>query len=258
MATRVERSSLVRLGERTLFTGVSVNVCKALEQIGIGPQRITYVPNGVDTDRFRPAQDKTAIRAKYDIPQGHLVILSLGSLIEHKQPHTLVRLFASVERQLERVTLVVAGGGNLLPSTMALARDMGVRNIRFLGRVDHLQQAPELFACSDVFIMTSNYEPGEPTLTVAEAMASGLPCIVPNIPNRRVIEEANCGLVVDLNDEAKAMQDIVGYCTSDRTKHAANARAYAVENLSWGSICEKYLDVFKRAATTAGTPEPGS
>ena len=101
----------------------------------------------------------------------------------------------------------------------------------------------DLYACSDYYIMSSKYE-GQP-LTLLEAMASGLPCIVSDIPNLRIVEEADCGIIVDFSNKEKAAHGIIDYIKQDNSEHGKNARKYAEEHLDWSIIAEKYLRQFE-------------
>ena len=92
--------------------------------------------------------------------------------------------------------------------------------------------------------MTSKYE-GQP-LTLLEAMSSGLFCIVSNIPNLRIVEDAKCGSIVDFGDIEKAAEGIIEYFEMDNLGHSKNAREYAVNNLNWKIIAEKYLEEFEK------------
>ncbi len=84
-------------------------------------------------------------------------------------------------------------------------------------------------------------------MTLSEAMASGLPCIVSDIPNLRLVEDAKCGIVVDFNNGEKAAQGIINYCLGeDNSDHSRNAREYALNNLDWTIIAGRYLNEFKR------------
>jgi 1,2-diacylglycerol 3-alpha-glucosyltransferase len=125
---------------------------------------------------------RTLLRKKLGIPEDDIVLLSVGRLTHQKRPYTLIEVFSYLERELGNVTLCVAGKGELLEGTKSLAEKMGLQKVLFLGYVDD-QDLPDLYACADYYIMTSKYEGGMPPLTLAEAMASGLPCIVSDIPN---------------------------------------------------------------------------
>ena len=120
-----------------------------------------------------------------------------------------------------------------------------MKNVKFLGYVEE-EDKPYLYACSDYFIIASKYEGGEPNLTVAEAMASGLPCIVSDIPGLRIVGDANCGIVVDFNDIEKAAEEIIKYLSKDNSDHLENAREYTVNNFDWEIIAERYLEEFQR------------
>ena len=243
VSSKIERYCLNKVDEKARFTVVSQQVCKELEEIGITKERITYIPNGVDTEQFKPSNDKKLLRRKFGIPEEHLIFLSLGRLTEAKQPLKLIEVFSVIEKQKKDVSLVIAGKGELLEKTKRLAKQKELKNVIFLGYVDHEKEAPDLFACSDYYIMTSMYE-GLP-LTLLEAMSSGLPCIVSDIPNLRIVEDANCGVIVDFDDKEKATQDIISYLEGDNSESSENAREYAVKNLDWGIIAGKYLKEFE-------------
>lgn len=225
------------------FTAVSPQVCNELEEIGIIKEKITYIPNGVNTNLFTPSNAQKILRKKFGIPEDDLIVLSLGRLTEVKQPLKLIKVFSVIEEKMKDITLVIAGKGELLEKTKELAEQKKLKNVIFLGYVDE-KDKPDMYACSDYYIMSSKYE-GQP-LTLLEAMSSGLPCIVSNIPNLRIVEDAGCGIVVDFDDTEKAVERIIGYLRRDNLEHSKNAREYAVNNLNWKIIAERYLKEFEK------------
>lgn len=245
LVAHIERYCLTRMPPNTLFTGVGQPVCEELKKIGIEGDRIIYIPNGVDTRLFRPSPDKRLLRKKFGIPEDDIVLLSVGRLTHQKRPYTLIEVFSYLERELGNVTLCVAGKGELLEGTKSLAEKMGLQKVLFLGYVDD-QDLPDLYACADYYIMTSKYEGGMPPLTLAEAMASGLPCIVSDIPNLRIVNEANCGVTIDFGDVEAAVQNIVGYFNGRNENHAYRARKFAENVLDWEPIATKYLNEFAK------------
>ena len=102
------------------------------------------------------------------------------------------------------MALCIAGKGELIEETKDLAKRMGLCKVLFLWHVAHDRDLPDLYACADYCIMTSKYEGGMPPLTLAEAMASGLPCIVSDIPNLGIVKNADCGIVVAFDEIAQA------------------------------------------------------
>jgi 1,2-diacylglycerol 3-alpha-glucosyltransferase len=239
---KLEIESLKNIGDNAKIIVVSQKVGEELEEFGVDKEKIKYIPNGVDTNLFTPSGEKKMLRKKFGIPEEDLIILSLGKLKKQKQPSKLIAIFSKIKKELKNVTLVIAGRGELLDETKELVTQKKLKNVIFLGYVDE-KDKPDLYACSDYYIMTSMYE-GLP-LTLLESMASGLPCIVSDIPNLRLVEVANCGIVVDFVDEEKAAQEIIGYLEQDNYRHAKNAREYAVKNLDWKIIAGRYLEEFE-------------
>ncbi len=243
IASRIERRCYRARAADAVFTGVSLEVCRELEQIGVPRRCIQYVPNGVDTQAFRPAGDRQHLRDSFGLPREDRILLSLGRLTDAKNHRSMIEIFSRLERDLDRVTLAIAGSGELLDTLRRYAAQLGVRNVLFLGHVEH-SRAPALYACSDFYISTSKYE-GQP-LTLLEAMSSGLPCIVSDIPTFGIVKAADCGVVVDLNDTSvqDTLLDYIGG-NSHRT-HGCNARKYAVQHLDWSRVADRYVDLFRK------------
>lgn len=247
VSAQFERHSLYKIDlNNTKFTAVSHQLAAELEERGIDRGRITYIPNGVDIERFKPADDKKRLRQKFNLPENDIIILSLGRVTEQKEPYRLINVFSLIEKEIKDVTLVIAGGGELLPGVKRLVQQRGLSKVRFLGYVDHEQDAPDLYAGSDYFAIASKYEGGEPTLTLAEAIASGLPCVASDIPHFRVVKDANCGIIVDYNNVKKAAREIIEYLKGDNSGHSKNARRYVIDNIDWQIVAQRYLAELER------------
>lgn len=239
----IEKYCLLRFKSNIRFTGVSPNICNELINIGISKDRISYVPNGVDIDLFKPSNQKADLRNKFGICPEDLVLLSVGRLTEVKNPLKLIDIFSLVSEMVENITLVIAGNGELLAQTREFAIKKRLHNVIFLGYVDHKKDLPELYRCSDFYILLSKYE-GQP-LTLLEAISSGLQCIVSDIPNLHIVADAKCGIIINCSDSNIAAQNIVKYIKENHLSHNVNPRKYAEDNLDWSVIANKYLTEFR-------------
>ena len=222
------------------FTGVSPEVCEELIKIGINRKKISYIPNGADIDVFKPYNKNNVLRKKFNLPEDDLIILSVGRLVEEKRPIQLLEIFSFIEKNIDNVTLTIAGDGKLLKEMKEMVKNKNLKKVKFLGQLNYEKDIPDLYNCSDYFIMTSKYE-GQP-LTLLEAMSSGLKCIVSDIPNLSlIVDEANCGISINVQNTENAANDIMNYLKSDNTIHSKNARNFAVQNFDWEKIADKYL-----------------
>ena len=237
----LERYCLGKICKTTAYTVVSQTVCEELEQVGIPKECISYIPNGVDIKKFRPSESKQELRKKFRIPEDEIVLLSIGRLTPQKQPFVLVDTFSIIEKRIGNVALYISGKGELFHSIKDHVKKMHVHKIHFLGYIND-EDIPYLYACCDYFIITSKYE-GLP-LTLIEAMASGLPCIVSDIPHLQIVRDADCGLIVRFEDVEEASDQIYTYLTGIHQDHSNNARNYAADTLNLEIIAQKYYEIF--------------
>lgn len=105
---------------------------------------------------------------------GELVIGHVGRFNPQKNHAFLLDIFAALLKKEPNVALLLVGGGADMPKIQAKARELGIaEHVRFLGvRSD----VADLMQAMDVFVFPSLYE-GLP-VTMVEAQASGLPCII--------------------------------------------------------------------------------
>ncbi|WP_164888502.1 glycosyltransferase family 4 protein [Methanosarcina sp. MSH10X1] len=240
--SRIEKYCLNKVSSHTIFTAVGYSVLDEMRDSGV-THKIIYIPNGVDTSVFKPAFNKKILRNKFGFPAENIILLSVGRLIKLKQPLKLIQTFERLKSNIKNVTLVVAGDGELLEPLKKYVYTNNIKDVIFLGHIK--ENLPDLYSCSDFYITASRYEGGGPTLAVAEAMSSGLPCIVSDIPNLRFIADINAGIVLDFNNIEDSANSIADLLLSDSEYYSNNARKFAEKFLNWKAIGTEYQKNFK-------------
>lgn len=180
-------------------------VSRAMEsrllELGAPPEKIRYVHYGVDTQRFKPLEDKMAGR----------VCLSVGRFVDKKAPQLTLLAFQRVVEQVPDARLVMGGEGELWQSTRSLAAALGLESkVEFPGVLSR-EEVLRRMQSADVFVQHSvvpRFGPcagdseGTP-VAILEAMACGLPVVSTRhggIPD--AIDHGAQGLLVDEHDVA--------------------------------------------------------
>ena len=158
-----------------LVTAPTATALRLLRDHGLrAPARA--VSNGVDLERFSPGPRDEALRAKYALPAGRPVILSVGRLSPEKRPDVLIAAAARLARaDGDGPVLVLAGTGPEEGRLRSLARHHGVADrVLFPGFIADAD-LPGLYRLADVFAIASQAE--LQSLATMAAMASGLPVV---------------------------------------------------------------------------------
>lgn len=146
------------------------------ERIGIPPEQVRVVLNGVDLERFRAGSDRRALRAELGIPEDMHVVGTVGRLCRQKAQDVLLQAAAGVFRTCPDTLLLLVGAADEPATLSQLQRqafELGLGNrVRFLGYVSDI---PHIYGALDVLAMPSRWEGFG--LTLAEAMAMGVPIV---------------------------------------------------------------------------------
>ncbi len=153
------------------------------------------IPNTVDHERFRPGVDGAPIRARLHLRPEDRVVLFIGRVVPHKGIEHLVE----AAKHVPDATFVIAGDGPFLPAVRRLATAFGVEDrVLFPGKVRY-RDLPAYYAACDVFVLPSVSRLEAFGIVALEAMATGKPVVVSDIPGvREVITDGVEGLVADV------------------------------------------------------------
>ncbi|MCI4350152.1 MAG: glycosyltransferase family 4 protein [Thermoplasmata archaeon] len=157
-------------------------------------RRLEIIPSAVDVRRFRPSVDSDQVRQRLGL-EGQRVIAFAGRLVPHKGVDGLLRVLPDLPAD---VALLVIGRGPHLAPLKAFARRLGVEDrVRFLSDVSD-DALPSHLGVADLFVFPSQNRLEGFGLVVAEAMATGLPVVIADMPGvREVIEPGREGLLVE-------------------------------------------------------------
>ena len=229
--TRWERSAF--MGARRVIA-VARPLVRDLVEIGVEPQNIELIWNGVDTKQFRPGD---AERKRFGLPSEVPLALFVGDIrTPRKNLETVLRAMCEVPD----ACLAVAGDVERSPYP-AMARELGLeQRVVFLGKVTAMNC---LMRSVDMFVFPSRYE-AHP-LVLLEAMASGLPSIVSGtFGANEFLGEG--GLILDDPDDAQALAAYMKSLILDpalRMAMGATSRKRALE-MQWATMANQYLNVF--------------
>jgi sugar transferase (PEP-CTERM/EpsH1 system associated) len=218
------------------------------ERIGIAPDKLVHICNGVDTQWFQPA-----IGGRAPLPiagfagPGTFVIGSVLRLQPVKDPMNLVRAFVRLltrwPRLRERARLVLIGDGPLYSEAERELELAGVRPLVWLpgarNDVAQLLRGFDMFALPSLAEGISN--------TILEAMASGLPVVATNVGgNPELVVEGETGLLVPRADPDALAQALRAYIEDPAwaVRHGRAGRSRVEREFSLEAMMRRYLAVY--------------
>ena len=283
-AARLRRQALLA---DHLITVSDLNRASAVSLLGVDPDTVTSIPNGVDTDRFHPTRREPGARravfrrALVDDPQGWTelgppgtltydeadldrllgprddatVLLYVGRFLGFKRVPALIRAFAAARSSFTRPGSLVIWGGH--PGEwegehpVSVAEEVGVDGIYFTGWRGHDDLPLGLAAC-DAIVVPSVEDP-YPQVPL-EAMAVGLP----------VVACRSGGLISMVNldptrptgwfvppDDHDALRNVLAHVVNqpdEIAERGAHALAHARADLSWAGLVPQFETAYSRAA----------
>lgn len=224
-----------------------LSISKALSEDflfhGFKSEQVVTLMNCVDLELFSPISNeilKLQIRRHLDLPVSPTILLFVGAVNERKGVDILVKAFIKAERKLGNLFLLIVGPNrrheDFQRELQRMIEESELKNrILFWGVVNDRNVLSQLYQASDIFVFPSNRE-GLGNVVI-EAMASGLPVIVTQLPVlEEVITNAVNGLFVPVGDFECVSNNIVELSKNKELCHklSINSRAYAEKKHSFG------------------------
>jgi glycosyltransferase involved in cell wall biosynthesis len=207
-----------------------------LDKWRLPPANVAYIPNGVDTEFFRPDEAGKSFG-------GELVIGTAGRLRPEKKQDELIALCAKLQRSVP-VRLRIAGDGPERGRLEQCVRLSELENrVEFLGQVRDLRN---FYHGLDLFALTSSTE--QMPISVLEAMASGLCVISTDVGDvKQMVSAENAPFIVPAG---AGLEEALRTLASDAARRgaiAARNRTRCVESFSLAGMLETYGNLYEQA-----------
>jgi glycosyltransferase involved in cell wall biosynthesis len=195
---------------------------------------VTVIPNGIPVDTFEMSRSSGP----------GITLLSICRLVPRKNILVLIDAVERLVAEGHALSLVIAGTG---PEKAAIeqrvARASGA--IRFVGFIDEAEKR-RLLASADAFVQLSTRE--GLSIAALEALASGVPCVVSDLPGvREPIDPGVTGWLVDNPEDVESAVAALRQVIADRDRLPEMRRAcrqVAEERYSYEAMCASYWKVF--------------
>jgi len=160
--------------------------------LGIPEEKIHYLPNGVDGDRFNNINDEAIKEIKLRLGLTNKKIIAyIGSLNLSNHPvDLLINAFKYITEEIANAALLIVGGGRDLTKLQDLANNLGIDDkVHFEGRVSP-GSVPNYYALADVTVdpvFDTEAAKGRCPLKMFESWLAGTPFITGDVGDRRLL-----------------------------------------------------------------------
>ncbi|MGC2415264.1 MAG: glycosyltransferase [Stellaceae bacterium] len=210
-------------------------------------ERVSYLPNGVDVERFAaPARD---IIPAFIRRPGELVVGTVAPLRPEKNIGRLLRVFASVGSSVP-ARLIIAGDGVERGALERLAGELGISDrVIFTGQV----RPESVLGTFDIFALSSDTE--QMPNSLLEAMAANRAVAAVNVGDvKAMVCEENRDFIVP-RDDHQAFADAIGRLLQDGGKREAVGRKNrdrVIAEFSQERMFAAYSEIFAAGCGLSG------
>lgn len=213
-----------------------------------GPAQVVVTPNGVDCDRYSPAQDIASARTQLGFGREDVVVGIVGRLVALKRHRMLLEAFSKLAPSCPQLRLLVVGDGGADREDIiqAMTGHEFASHITWAGHQDNLlpyYQAMSLMAAPSEIEGLSN--------AVLEAMACGVPVLAHSAcGNAEVIEDDASGFLREL-DSSDILATELKNALTDRNRLvqcSRKARETVMHRFSMDAMISTYEQLYREGA----------
>src|SRR5262245_20595785 len=260
------RSSQLELQHYSKLTGLTIKALSRLSRwpaavlanstagmnahvaIGYRPRWARVIPNGIDTNTFRPSESaRQQVRAELRIGTDTPLI---GCIARYDPMKDHLNVFSAFARVAADARLLLAGKGTE-PGNHELSGQIELAGLRpkQVIRLGERRDSDRIIAALDVLVLGSAFGEGFPN-ALGEAMACGVPCVATDVGDNAAII-GGCGSVVPPRDPqalAEAMSRLLALSSDQRRALGVRARERIQKDYALSEMVRRYLEVYAHFA----------
>ncbi|HZL82617.1 MAG TPA: glycosyltransferase family 4 protein [Candidatus Deferrimicrobium sp.] len=240
--SRIERECIQRSTFVTAESSYTVRELARLYGENVAG-RVRVVPGWVDPIRFRPVEDKRAVRERLDWPTDRPILFTLRRLVPRMGIDLVLRAISIARHNCPQFVLIIGGQGPSRVVLEEMAATLGVDDIvRFVGRVaDSI--LPDMYAAATAFVLPT-FDLECFGIIAVEALASGCPVLatpVGAIPE--VLSPVEPRWLASTASATDVAALLTRFLHNELPSHtAAELRAYAVDKYGIDVVMPQMLE----------------
>ncbi|WP_461862910.1 glycosyltransferase family 4 protein [Thermococcus sp.] len=229
------------------FVAVSEAVERDLRSIlggSIGERPVYTIPNGIDTEFWRPPEDREEQKARMGL-EG-TVITTTSRLTKRKRVHLIPQIAKAIrEEHGDGITFLIIGDGPERRNIERLIRAYNVGDIvKLIGRQPR-ERVRDYLQASDIYLSPTIYEAFG--IAALEALSCGVPVVANNHGGiSEIVEHGRTGLIS--HDDSTLMGNLSELTADDRLREelGRNARKSVENRFNWEMVASMVLDAYRK------------
>jgi glycosyltransferase involved in cell wall biosynthesis len=227
--------------KRSTFFISDANVTRDMAvKYGMNPEKTIVFPWGVDLEHFRMKN------AEVGTEQEGFVLFCNRSWETRYGVDVLARAFVKVAQEREDVRLILLGGGSQGAGIRRILQNGGVEEyVTFGGQISQTD-LPRWYHMADLYISPSHVDGS--SVSLMEALACGLPCLVSDIPANKewVFENENGWLFRDGDADQLAEKILAAMNQREKLPEIGrSSRRSAEMRADWKKNAEALMNVYR-------------
>lgn len=205
---------------------------------------VAIVPNGISLPAYASSE---LFFNRYPLLRNRRIVLFLGRIHYKKGVDLLCRAWATIYRRWQDAHLVIAGPDfeNTQSGIKALIRDLGLQSsVTFTGML-HAELKWSALRAAQLFVLPSHSEGF--SVSVLEAMGTGLPVVVTDKCNIPEVRRYNCGLVIQPNigELTEALSHLLSINQTDLDQLGREGKQLVKQRYSWGTVAKQMAELYE-------------
>ncbi len=209
--------------------------------------KIQELPFSVDIEKFQPREKDLELIKKHHLDNKKILLFVGGLDRGHYFKGVDVLLHAFSKLNQNEYKLLIIGDGDLKEDYKKLSKQLKIdSNVLFLDDIKN-DILPNYYNLADTLILPSINKGEAFGIVQIEAMASGIPVIVSNLPGvRKVLENEKTGFIFENKntDDLTSKIEIL-FSSEEYNRMKNNSRKRVLENFSEEIISKKLQNIYE-------------
>jgi glycosyltransferase involved in cell wall biosynthesis len=203
-------------------------------------QKIEIIYNGIDVDKFRPAQHRNTLKDKFIITPG------ASRITDRKGLKYLIEAVYSLSKKYPQIALKIMGEGNARDRLEKQVKELNiVSQVKFLGRIPR-EKTTKYYQEASVFVLPSLNE--GMSNAMLEALASGLPLVATDTGGtQELVKEGKNGYFIKTKNVLDIVQKIEKLINDvDLREKMGEASRQKALTMSWSKVAQNYVALYRQ------------